>query len=389
MASSRPNYDVAVVGAGPAGSGTAEALASLGYRTALIERDPDPGLPVHCTGIVSDECFVRYSLPSSLVLRSVSSFVLRSPSGRGARVQRRSVQAHVLDRVGLDRWLAERAVAAGADLLTSTAVEDVRWTGAGVRLTTTSGSALTARTAVIATGFGAPLARKLGVGASGEVLSGCQAVVEWHDADEVEVFTGDALGDGGFGWLVPWKGGHALAGLLTRRHTMRSLDGHLERLRSAGRIGRVVEVFRCRPVSLGLPARTVADGVLAVGDVAGQVKPTSGGGIYYALLGAELAARTIAEALEAGDVTAGGLAPYEERWRAAMGPEIRQGLRLRRMLEQLPESAIEQLHRLLGVPGLRRMLVAAAPSLDWHSGKLTRVLERLDRHRDPAPTSTP
>ena len=391
MASSRLDYDVAVVGAGPAGSGTARSLAARGYRVALLERDPDPGQPVHCTGIVSTECFERFDLPASLVIRSVSSFVLRSPSGRPARVQRRTVQAHVLDRVALDHWLAAEAVRAGADLVTSTAVDDIRWTGDGVRLSLGergSRAPLTARAAVVATGFGAPLPRRLGIGSSGELLSGCQVVVEQSGEAEVEVFTGDALGNGGFGWLVPWRPGLALAGLLTRKHTMHRLEEHVARLSAAGSIGRVVEVFRCRAVPIGLPARTVADGILAVGDVAGQVKPTSGGGIYYALLSAELAASTLAEALEAGDVTEGGLAPYEERWRAALAPEIRQGMRLRRLLEQLPESAIEHLHRLLGVPGLRRVLVSAAPSLDWHSSKLTQVLERLDHHRDAAPAST-
>ncbi len=387
MTSPRFDYDIAVVGAGPAGSATARSLAARGYRVALLERDRSAGQPVHCTGIVSDECFKRYGLPASLVIGSVSSFVLRSPSGRPVPIRRRSVQAHVLDRVGLDRWLAEEAVGAGADLVTSTAVDDVRWTGDGVRLSLSAGSApVTARAAVVATGFGAPLARRLGIGSSGELLSGCQVVVEQEGVDEIEVFTGDALGRGGFGWLVPWRDGLGLAGLLTRKHTMHRLNEHLARLRAAGRIGRVVERFRLRAVPVGLPDRTVADGIVAVGDVAGQVKPTSGGGIYYALLGAEIAATTLAEALESGDVTAGGLAPYEERWRAALGSEIRQGVLLRQLVEQLPESAIEQLHRLLGVPVLRRVLVSAAPSLDWHSSKLTRVLERLDRHREASPS---
>ena len=378
------SYDVAVIGAGPAGSRTAAALASLGHRVALLERHAEPGQPVHCTGIVSDECFQRYELPASLVIRSVSSFVLRSPSGRGAPVRRKTVQAHVLDRAALDRSLAARAVEAGADLLTSTAVEDVRWTGTGVELAATvrgEPARIGARVAVVATGFGAPIARKLGMGQTDEVLSGCQAVVDAYDVDAVEVFTGDALGEGGYGWLVPWKPGLALAGLLTRRHTMTYLRDHVARLQEAGRIGPVQEMFRCRPIPLSLPRRTVWDGVLGVGDVVSQVKPTSGGGIYYALLGADAAARTIAEALEADDVTASGLAPYEQRWRAAMESEIRQGVLLRKLLEQLPEAAIEHLHRLLGVPGLRRVLVAAAPSLDWHSSKLTRVLQHFDRRR--------
>ena len=385
------SYDVAVIGAGPAGSRTAAILASLGHRVGLLEQHAEPGQPVHCTGIVSDECFQRYELPASLVIRSDNSFVLRSPSGRGAPVRRKAVQAHVLDRAALDRWLAARAVEAGADLLTSTVVEDVRWTGTGVQLAATvhgEPALIEARVAVVATGFGAPVARKLGMGQAGEVLAGCQAVVDAYDVDAVEVFTGDALGRGGYGWLVPWKPGLALAGLLTRRHTMTYLQHHVARLQDSGRVGPIQEVFRCRPIPLGLPSRTVSDGVVGVGDVAGQVKPTTGGGIYYALLGADAAAWTVAEALEAGDVSASALAPYEERWRAAMETEIRQGMLLRNLLEQLPESAIEHLHRLLGVPVLRRVLVAAAPSFDWHSRKLTRVLQHFDRSRDAVHAST-
>ena len=169
---------------------------------------------------------------------------------------------------------------------------------------------------------------------------------------------------------------------------MTYLQHHVARLQDSGRVGPVQELFRCRPIPLGLPSRTVSDGVVGVGDVVGQVKPTTGGGIYYALLGADAAARTIAEALEAGDVSASALAPYEERWRAAMESEIRQGLLLRSLLERLPESAIEHLHRLLGVPGLRRVLVAAAPSFDWHSRTLTHVLHHFDRSRDAVHAST-
>ncbi|MEX2430309.1 MAG: NAD(P)/FAD-dependent oxidoreductase, partial [Dehalococcoidia bacterium] len=328
-----PEYDVAVIGAGPSGSRTAELLASRGFRTALFERDRAAGQPVHCTGIVSTECFERYGLPSSLVIRKVSGFLLRSPSGRGVRLQRDDTQAYILDRVELDRLLADRAADAGAQLVLHTTVDDLQWTGGAVSMrATTNGFSrtVTARAAVVATGYGAPLARKLGLGTVQEVVSGCQAVVEAHDLDEVEVFTGGAFGHGGYGWLVPWRPGYALAGLLTRKHTMRRLDEYMQRLQADGRVGAVQETFRCRAIPLGVPKRTVANGVIGVGDVVSQVKPTSGGGIYYSLLGADTAAEVLAQALDAGDVTAEGLMPYDRHWRKLMEPEIRQGYALRR-----------------------------------------------------------
>ncbi len=388
----QPDYDVAVVGAGPAGSRTAQLLSEAGHRVVLIERDAEPGQPVHCTGIVSHECFERYGLPDWLIVNSVRSFVLRSPSGRSAEVNRKQVQAHVLDRAALDRYLVHRAELAGTVLLASTGIDEIEWNGRGVTLTGLSGGrrlSLSARVAVVATGYGSRLPKSLGLSASSGVISGCQAVVETEDVDQLEVFTGGAFGDGGFGWLVPWKPGLALAGLLTRRRTMDHLRDYLERLRESGRIGAVRELYRCRAIPLGVAEHAVSDGVIGVGDAVGQVKPTSGGGIYYGLLGADAAAETLVVALEAGDLSARGLQPYEHRWRAALVPEIRQGYALRRLIEQLPDSVVESCHRLLGVPGLKRLLLAAAPNFDWHSKSLTNFLTHLRRRSNEKQAATP
>jgi digeranylgeranylglycerophospholipid reductase len=385
-------YDVAIVGAGPAGARTAEALANQGLTVALIERDPVPGSPVHCTGIVSTECFERYDLPDSLVISSISSFMLRSPSGQSATVRRKTTQAHVLDRVALDRLLVARAVSAGADLLTSTTVSDLRWTGAGVEIDAEHGGVpfgINSTAAVVATGFGGKLPKRAGLGSPQDLLSGCQAVVESDKLDELEVFTGTAYGDGGFGWLVPWQPGYALAGLMTRRDTMNLLSDHIKRLQQAGRVGRVHEVYRCRAIPLGTATHSIVDGIVGVGDVVGQVKPTSGGGIYFGLLSADIAAAVVGDAIRSGDVSAASLMPYERQWRVLLESEIQQGYALRKLIERLPDAVIEHMHRLLNVPVLRRVLVAAAPSFDWHSGPLTRVLARLQHQTDTVSASAP
>jgi hypothetical protein len=81
-------------------------------------------------------------------------------------------------------------------------------------------------------------------------------------------------------------------------------------------------------------------------------------------------------------LSAARLATYENQWRDLLETEIEQGEALRGLLEQLPDRLIEQMHRLLGVPGLRRLLVRTAPSFDWHSGPLTGFLTTLQRSTD-------
>jgi digeranylgeranylglycerophospholipid reductase len=380
-----PTYDVLVVGAGPAGARTAEVLSRRGLSVALVERDPEPGLPAHCTGIVSAECFEHYAMPESLIIKSIRSFVLRSPSGRGAKVKRKTTQAYVLDRPAMDRWFVERATDEGAVLMASTTVTALAWNGAGVEgRAEREGETfkIRARAAVVATGFGGKLPRQVGLGAPGDLLSGCQVVVEADGIDELEVLTGQAYGDGGFGWLLPWKPGLALAGLMTRRGTMNHLGDLVGRLQNEGRVGAVQEVFRLRAIPVGASGHTVADGIVGVGDAMGLVKPTSGGGIYFGLLSADLAAPVLADAIEAGDLSAVRLSAYERQWRDLLDAEIRQGVALRGLIEKLPDALVEQMHRLLSVPGLRRLLVRAAPSFDWHSGPLTRFLAKLQHSTD-------
>lgn len=381
-------YDVAVIGAGPSGAQTAFRLAEAGWKVAVFEEDAKPGLPVHCTGIVSAECYERYQLPESLVIRPITSFVLRSPSGQPTPVRKRHTQAYVLDRILLDQFLTERAVNAGAALFTSHSVKEAIWTGHSVEISGLYSMRQTSfnvkcRAAVIATGFGSRLARNLNLSSNSQAISGYQAVVDGCDAETVEVFTGSAFGKGGFGWIVPWQGGLALTGILTRKNTTRIFEKHLEHLRDQRRFAAIQSSFRLRGVPIAPANRTYADGMLAVGDVAGQVKPTSGGGIYFGMLSADMAATTLNAALVGGDTSSAYLSGYEAAWRKVLAPEIYQGAALRSVLEQLPDGIIENMHKLLSLPGLRRVLLAAGPSFDWHSGPLTRLLALIKRRSDP------
>ena len=115
-------------------------------------------------------------------------------------------------------------------------------------------------------------------------MVGVQALVETGGLDELEVYLGRQVAPGFFAWLVPTRPGYALAGLLVRKNAPERFAQFISTRESDGKITELVD----RPICWGIPLRplrkTYADRVLVVGDAAGQVKPTTGGGIYYSLL---------------------------------------------------------------------------------------------------------
>jgi flavin-dependent dehydrogenase len=111
--------------------------------------------------------------------------------------------------------------------------------------------------------------------------------------------------------------------------------------------------------------RTVGERVLAVGDAAGQVKPTSGGGIYFGMLSAREAADTAAEALRQGTLTRGGLEAYERRWRGRLGLDLTLGTLFRRLFARMSDADTDELFRALVSTGVLARL-GAHVSFDWH-----------------------
>jgi flavin-dependent dehydrogenase len=104
---------------------------------------------------------------------------------------------------------------------------------------------------------------------------------------------------------------------------------------------------------------------MAVGDAAGQSKPTTGGGIFYALLSAEAAARTAAAALKRGDCSAAAMSSYETGWRKRLGREIKMGAFFRRLAERLTDQEIDDLFRVVLSDGVLPAVTRKA-RFDWH-----------------------
>jgi len=329
----RPDFDVIVAGAGPAGSMAARTAAALGLRTALVEDHDQPGLPAHCSGKLQVHAFREFDLPASLVLNTLRAGAFYSPGGSVFRVRRDEADSHVVDRVTFDRWLAEAAERCGATVMLNTRLRRAERVNGLIRVTGTSrGRSLTATARVLIDAEGARpvLPRALGLRIPRAYVYGLQyqmAGVDLDAPDMPEIYLGSASAPGFFGWIMPIGPDRARAGVcVDPRLTTQSPIFYLERLMrehpvASRRLRRaVIERRLAGPIPvLGARRPTVAPGLLVAGDAAGQVKATSGGGIYFSLISGRLAAET-AHAYVGGDRQA--LARYEDAWRRRFGREL-------------------------------------------------------------------
>jgi flavin-dependent dehydrogenase len=123
---------------------------------------------------------------------------------------------------------------------------------------------------------------------------------------------------------------------------------------------------RLKILPLGPVTRTFGRRIIAVGDAAGLVKPTTGGGIYYSLISGKIAADVLSPALAADDLGESRLKEYEVRWRERLGTEIRIGLAFRTLVTRLNDRAIDALVDLARIDGLVPLLKQTA-DFNWHS----------------------
>ncbi len=372
-------YDAVVVGAGPAGSYFAYKLAKLGNQVIVFERQPEIGSSVCCTGIVGKECFDKFPVALNAVLAETTSASLFSPSGKVLNLHKETVQAYIVDRTAFDNALAQRAQDEGAEYRLSARVDNIEIVNRCVRLSVEHAGTMTdfdSKVVAICNGFGGSLTKALGLGKIDDYVAGAQTEVPTDTVGEVEVYFGQSIAPGFFAWLVPTSEGKALVGLLTRRNAGAYLKKLITTLNAQGKIDCVETDFTYGVIPLMPLRKTYAERTVVIGDAAGHVKPTTGGGIYYGLLCADIAADTIHEALRSDDLSAKRIARYERRWRKMLAKELQIGYWGRKLYENLSDNQIDRIFDLIISNNIHEELLQSPDfSFDWHGSSILRVLK--------------
>jgi geranylgeranyl reductase family protein len=369
-------YDVIVIGAGPTGCYAARELARRSYEVLVLEEHTEIGEPVHCTGILGTEACERFDLDPASIETYLSSARFVSPSGQSFRVAADEAKAVVVDRSRFDRILGEQALSAGASFLLGSRVESVSPydDGAVVRASAFGErGSHRASLVIVATGADDSITERLGLASpSGPAVFGAQLITQLQGLDEVEVHVGRRLAPGGFAWAVPANGHGCRVGLVSRRQPQPLLRRFVRSLERRGAIRSNGAGMRCRAVPSGPRLPSFGERVLVVGDAAGQVKSTTSGGIYYGLLGTEVAVATAEGALQNGDFAAAALAEYEARWLDRLGREQRTGRVLRSIRNALTDGEIEAFFWMARRTGIPRLL--SQLHFDWHTSGLLSLL---------------
>jgi len=359
----RDPVDVLIVGGGPGGLFMAARLAGQGVRTVVCEEHARVGDPVHCTGVLSYDSFSRFDLPTNATLNHLTDVRFVSPGGIPVDYATPSPIATVIDRPAFDRALAERAAAAGADIRSGVRVVALETDASGVRATVAGGDVVQARLGVLACGAHYAFQQRFGFGVPRTYLHTAQCELPAAVMPSVELHFGRDVAPGGFAWAVPVvrpDGFHVRIGVMAARDAPGCYRRMLDRIGDRWGVSHRELPPRLKILPLGAIERTYADRLLAIGDAAGLVKPTTGGGIHYSIVSASIAADVALEGLATDRLNAASLATYERRWRAELEDEFDAQQELRDVATGLSDQAIDSLFELAHTDGIMPIVRATA-----------------------------
>ena len=367
---------VIVVGAGPAGSACAQRLAEAGLDVLILERRTIVGNPAQCGECIphwgevigtfkhlDDHAWLKtyFEFPERLILHRLDNMRVFLPSGKSYEFELDAFAGH---RLQFDGYLADKAVQAGAELRVNTALKRIQHqTKANRDVLVTTAGRFSCDFLIDASGSLAHVGRlrhgQDPVYRPEDQVPTTYAQVRGNVPETFDVFLG-SVAPNGYAWIIPKGPNTANVGLGVRAGMLKgNVKEHL--IKFCDDLNLEILSFGGGWIPMGGPVKRMVDGTtLAVGDAAGLVMPSNGGGISQAIISGCFAAETIVQHLENGTP----LTDYELRVRASMGKALKNSLRTKNMGYAFfrGDFITETILRMLGpIGGIKRAMECDRP----------------------------
>ncbi len=353
-----PSFDVAVVGAGPAGSTTAGILARKGFKTVIIDRRSEVGVPIHCGELLPTipellDIFPRSkrlehlgNVPKEFVTNKTSRTQLISPQGHAVEFK---FGTNIIDRTKYDQYLAHQALDSGCEIFLHSTVLDRSETNSLKIKSKIGPNQIDAQIVVGADGPSSLISKTLGNSYSSpehDLSPSINFIMSGVDCDDdiVQMFFGKNIAPGGYSWIIPKGDSMANVGFGIRRCISTpgiSLITYLKhfitknkiaapilkRAKIVSRVGAIIPVAGPVPI-------TSSNNAVLVGDAAGHVMASNGGGIPTALSGGSIAGHVIAAHLDRQIP----LSTYDKIWKYEFEKELNTALSILRIADSVMVS---------------------------------------------------
>ena len=346
------NYDVVVVGGGPAGSSAARIAAKNGCTVALIEKENEIAETVRTSGVTWISDMEEFGIPEEYY-NQIKKFSFCSPKN-SVTISGDVAKAAVLDVRKTYRLLANRAQSSGVRIFTSTNVSEVLKNSDGKCVGVIAKSKekhiqFNAKIVIDASGFASVVAKELGhveqwkkfgVGAEFEVKT------EKLEYDNWWLMVGQEYSPAGYAWIFPTSKNTARIGVGIGKPdsdvdpTIRLnelIDNKIGPIKDLGKIEKIEFHYGLIP-NEGLTRKTVYDNLILVGDSAGQANPLVLEGIRYAIRFGEIAGKVAAAAIKNEDTSEKSLMPYEKEWRKAIESKINSAVKVQNRWVRLTDE---------------------------------------------------
>lgn len=272
---------IAIIGAGPAGNYTAYLLAKSGYDATIFEEHKEPGLPIQCTGILTQDIYRHVDVPENCIKNRMQKVQVFSPNYSLFETTSTDI---IVNRTLFDNFLLKKALEAGAKIERSAKFLFYE----NNILTIEKNKAVHHVPAEILVGADGPNSKvSLLIGNKQmQAYVGCQATVRGKFNPHVyQVYLGSVCPEF-FAWLVPESGRVARIGLATKQSPHVYFKNFLNKLNYSEKD---VMEYQGGLIPIYNPSHIIQkNNIYLIGDAAATIKSSTGGGIIPAMEAAEI-----------------------------------------------------------------------------------------------------